>query len=95
MTDMAGKTALITGATGGIGRATAAAFVSRGANVVLADLDRAALDEMAAAIGPQAAVAVCDVTDRRRRRRRSPWPQKRSAGSTWRCSTPESKARSA
>ena len=63
MTDMAGKTALITGATGGIGRATAAAFVSRGANVVLADLDRAALDEMAAAIGPQAAVAVCDVTD--------------------------------
>lgn len=63
MTGMAGKTVFITGATGGIGRATAAAFVAQGANVVLADLDRSALDELAAAIGKQAAVAVCDVTD--------------------------------
>lgn len=63
MTGMAGKTVFITGATGGIGRATAAAFVAQGANVVLADLDRSALDELAAAIGNQAAVAVCDVTD--------------------------------
>ena len=63
MTAMAGKTVFITGATGGIGRATAAAFVAQGANVVLADLDKAALDDMAAAIGAKAAVAVCDVTD--------------------------------
>ncbi len=63
MTGMAGKTVFITGATGGIGRATAAAFVAQGANVVLADLDRSALDELAAAIGNQATVAVCDVTD--------------------------------
>ena len=63
MTGLTGKTALITGATGGIGRATAATLLAQGANVVLADLDHAALAEMAAASGPRAAIAVCDVTD--------------------------------
>ena len=62
MNGMAGKTVLITGATGGIGRATAAAFVAEGANVLLADLDRNDLAVMAEAIGDKAAYAVCDVT---------------------------------
>jgi len=36
MSDMNGKVALITGASSGIGRATAEAFAARGAEVVLA-----------------------------------------------------------
>ena len=36
--DLTGKTAIITGAAGGIGRATARLMASRGASVVVADL---------------------------------------------------------
>ncbi len=39
MGTMTGKVALVTGASAGIGRATALAFAERGANVVIADLD--------------------------------------------------------
>jgi NAD(P)-dependent dehydrogenase (short-subunit alcohol dehydrogenase family) len=41
MSDLAGKTAIITGAASGIGRAGARAFAAAGAQVVVADLDEA------------------------------------------------------
>ncbi|MFN4098479.1 MAG: SDR family NAD(P)-dependent oxidoreductase [Pararhodobacter sp.] len=47
--DFSGKTAIITGAAGGIGRATAELFATGGASVVVADLN-AAVEETAALI---------------------------------------------
>jgi NAD(P)-dependent dehydrogenase (short-subunit alcohol dehydrogenase family) len=49
MTDrLAGSTALITGATGGIGTATAELFAAEGAHLVLVDRDRASLEDLGA-----------------------------------------------
>ncbi|MBM3162260.1 MAG: SDR family oxidoreductase [Chlorobi bacterium] len=45
-----GKTALITGAAGGIGRATALIFADEGAEVILADTDTAGCDALCAEI---------------------------------------------
>jgi len=67
MFELTGKVALITGATGGIPRATAALFHRLGAALVLTDLDRNLLEEMAAgfpADGPRVITARVDVTDR-------------------------------
>ncbi|MGH7154576.1 MAG: SDR family NAD(P)-dependent oxidoreductase, partial [Acetobacteraceae bacterium] len=47
MPQLAGKTAFITGAGNGIGRATAVLFVREGAQVVIAELDAAAGEETA------------------------------------------------
>lgn len=49
MSDLAGRTALITGGATGIGAATCRAFVDHGAAVVLADLDEEGAEEVAAA----------------------------------------------
>ncbi|MCW1919566.1 L-iditol 2-dehydrogenase [Rhodobacter sp. KR11] len=46
-----GKSALITGAARGIGRAFAAAYVAEGARVAVADIDKAAAEATAAEIG--------------------------------------------
>jgi (+)-trans-carveol dehydrogenase len=61
-----GRTALITGAAGGIGRATAIRFAQEGADVVAVDLPGTALSETAAAVealGRRALAIEADVTD--------------------------------
>ena len=50
MFELTGKVALLTGATGGIPRATAALLRRLGAHLVLTDLDQAALDDLAATL---------------------------------------------
>jgi 3-oxoacyl-[acyl-carrier protein] reductase len=57
------KTALVTGAANGIGRATAEAFLREGATVVLADVDAEAGRAAADALGERAHFERLDVTD--------------------------------
>ena len=61
----AGKVAFVTGAAGGIGRATALAFAREGASVVVADVDEQANADTARLIeaaGGRVAAVRCDVT---------------------------------
>lgn len=60
---LAGQVAVITGAAGAIGFATARAFAAAGAEVVLLDVDEAAAQSKAKAIGGAALGIRCDVTD--------------------------------
>ena len=55
-----GKTALVTGAAQGIGRAICEAFLAEGATVIATDLNQNALDE---AFAGRAVTAIMDVTD--------------------------------
>jgi NAD(P)-dependent dehydrogenase (short-subunit alcohol dehydrogenase family) len=59
---MRGKTCLITGGAGSIGRAAAAALLAQGAQVMLVDRDEAALAAASAELGGAVAVAAADVT---------------------------------
>jgi NAD(P)-dependent dehydrogenase (short-subunit alcohol dehydrogenase family) len=61
MIDFHDKTALVTGAGSGIGRALAAALAQRGAKVILADVDEAGVKAAAAETGGTA--IVCDLAD--------------------------------
>jgi 3-oxoacyl-[acyl-carrier protein] reductase len=56
--DFAGRTLVLTGATGGIGRAVAALFHDAGANLVLADLDAGALEALSKDLGGSDRVAL-------------------------------------
>ncbi len=50
VTNLSGKTVVVTGAGSGIGRATALAFARRGASLVICDLNQAGLEATAASI---------------------------------------------
>lgn len=63
MTRLIGKTALITGAATGIGRAVAERFVADGARVVIADRDAAAASAAAAELGATARAECMDISD--------------------------------
>jgi len=60
---MSGKCALVTGATGGIGRAVSELLHQEGAKVYLTDLDRARGESLAEGLGDRAEFVVLDVTD--------------------------------
>jgi NAD(P)-dependent dehydrogenase (short-subunit alcohol dehydrogenase family) len=59
---MTGKAALVTGAAGGLGRATAIALANAGATLCLVDLNEAGLAETAVMIGDKALVHVTDLS---------------------------------
>jgi D-sorbitol dehydrogenase (acceptor) len=63
MTQLAGKSALITGAARGIGLAFARAYVAKGARVAIADIDIERARTAAAEIGDSAIAVQMDVTD--------------------------------
>jgi 3-oxoacyl-[acyl-carrier protein] reductase len=64
MFDLSGKTALVTGASGGIGGAIAGALHAQGARVVLSGTRMDALESVRAALGDRAVVVPCDLGDR-------------------------------
>jgi 3-oxoacyl-[acyl-carrier protein] reductase len=65
MKTLRGRTAFVTGAASGIGRATAMALAREGVNLVLTDIDVAGLESMrreATKLGVGASTAVCDLS---------------------------------
>jgi len=63
MFDLTGKTALVTGATGGIGAAIARAMHAQGAHLVLSGTRQAVLEELADSLAERVSVAAADLSD--------------------------------
>lgn len=63
MFSLSGKTALVTGASGGIGAAIARQLHAQGATVVLSGTREAALQELADSLGERAHIAVANLSD--------------------------------
>jgi NAD(P)-dependent dehydrogenase (short-subunit alcohol dehydrogenase family) len=63
MKDLAGKTAVITGAASGMGRAFAERFADAGMNIVLADIEAPRLDEAVASVTARGVDALAVATD--------------------------------
>ncbi len=64
MFDLTGKTALVTGATGGIGEAIARAFHRQGATVAISGTRREVLDQLAADLNDRVHVLPCNLADK-------------------------------
>jgi len=67
--EFANKTAIVTGASVGIGKATAIEFAKEGANICIVDIDAAALHEVETlllGLGANVSAYVCDVSDEQR-----------------------------
>ena len=62
MFDLSGKTALVTGASGGIGGAIARALHAQGATVALSGTRKEALEALAVALGTRVHVLPCDLS---------------------------------
>ena len=63
MFDLTGKTALVTGAAGGIGRAIVKTLHAQGATIAMTDMNKAALDEMVAQLGERAFAYEANLTN--------------------------------
>lgn len=63
MFDLSGKTALVTGASGGIGGAIARALHGQGAHVVLSGTRESALQELAGELGERTSTVVANLAD--------------------------------
>ncbi len=63
MFDLTGKTALVTGATGGIGAAIARALHKAGATVAISGTRATVLEELKAALGARVHVLPCNLSD--------------------------------
>jgi len=63
MIDLSGKTALVTGASRGIGEAAARKLAAYGANVVLMARSSSDIERIAGEIGNKALAVTCDVSD--------------------------------
>src|SRR5262245_62348470 len=61
---LTGKTALVTGATGGIGGAIARGLHGQGATVAISGTRRDALDQLAQTLGSRCHVLPCDLADK-------------------------------
>jgi 3-oxoacyl-[acyl-carrier protein] reductase len=64
MFDLTGKTALVTGATGGIGGSIARALHKQGATVAISGTRKEALDQLAADLKERVHVLPCDLSDK-------------------------------
>jgi 3-oxoacyl-[acyl-carrier protein] reductase len=63
MFDLTGKTALVTGASGGIGSDIARTLHARGATVALSGTRQEALEALKSELGSRAHIAVCNLSD--------------------------------